>query len=108
MADERTSGEVRGASEGRKWETRGLGHWDMGGSTGTKGGNLEPSSAGTWEGAQRSIVNVRTLGLYSAFRARSAIAFKSSRMSRFTVATMFLHGVHARARQRENALAPFG
>jgi hypothetical protein len=31
-----------------------------------------------------------TLGLYSALRARSAIAFRSKRQSRLTVATMFL------------------
>ena len=38
------------------------------------------------------MVRCLTFGLYSAFRACKAIVLRSSRHSRFTVATMFLGG----------------
>lgn len=42
-----------------------------------------------------------TLGLYSAFLACSAIVFRSSRHSRLTVATIFLHTRQPRGKMRE-------
>ena len=50
----------------------------------------EEKIAGEKEAGGCGVLGIRTFGLYSAFRAWSAIVFKSSLVSRFTVATMFL------------------